>query len=202
MSYYVRLLSPATRPFPFSELKNEVATIRLLKGEEEDWDEIEISGPSEIPVALLERIKVEYGGAGVDLIGILKNRLTGCLPANAREWIYSYLSSVRTVYAFRLLTDNLTTSLEWQTLGLIQNQLKDKLGGIIQSDNEGYFNENGDYILWQMYAGAAGSIPAAVMVEGGEWIPFSLNLNDERAVERFKRGERPPKGFLEVLFRK
>ena len=201
MGYYVRLLSPSDKVILFSEIKEEVDSIALTAGADQEWEEINISGPSEIPIAILSRIAVGSSGTGRDAISRLKDGISGASPA-AREWLKKYLSSVKTIYAFQLLTENLTTDAEWRTLGQIQNLLKDNLGGIIQSDHEGFFNENGDYILWQMYSGAAGSVPAATLDENGQWIPFQLKLNDEKAVERFKQGEKPLKGFFDVFFGK
>ncbi len=202
MGYYVRLLSPSEKVIFFSEIKQEVQTIRLTAGTDQVWQEINISGPSETPIALLSRMPVDSSGPGAETISKLRNGIFGASPASARAWINTYISGVKTVYAFQLLTDNLTTDSEWRTLGYVQNLLKDHLGGIIQSDHEGFFNENGDYILWQMYRGATGSVPAATMNENGEWIPFQLRLADEKAVERFKQGQKPQKGFFETLFRK
>ena len=200
MSYYVRLLSASEKIIYFSEIKHEVDTISLTAGADQEWLDISICGPSEIPIAILSRIMVGASGPGFEAINKLRDRISGASPAGAREWLRKYLSSVKTIYAFQLITENLTTDAEWRTLGQIQNLLKDNLGGIIQSDHEGYFNENGDYILWQMYSGANGSVPAATLDESGEWIPFQLKLDDEKAVERFKQGEKPPKGFFEVFF--
>ncbi len=123
-------------------------------------------------------------------------------PSTAREWIMRYLSEVKTVYRFQLYPDNISVKEDWQTLGRVQNLLKDSLTGIIQADNEGFYNENGDYILWQMYAGAGGTIPAAVLNEKGEWVPFTLKLGDARAVEEFKQGTVARKGILDFIFRR
>jgi hypothetical protein len=200
MGYYVRLLSPSEKVIYFSEIKLEVESIKLTAGNDHEWEDISISGPSDLPIAILSRISIGSSGQGNDVTNKLKDGIGGASPTGAREWIRKYLSTVKTIYAFQLLTENLTTDAEWRTLGQVQNLLKDNLGGIIQSDHEGYFNESGDYILWQMYAGAGGSIPAATLDENGEWISFQLKLLDEKAVERFKRGEKPQKGFFDVFF--
>ena len=201
MGYYVRLLSPSEKTISFGAIKKEVETIRLTAGSEEEWEDISISGPSEIPISILSRIAAG-SEAGASAISKLKDGISGAYPASAREWIKTYVSKVKTIYAFQLLTENLTTDAEWRTLGHIQNLLKDQLGGIIQSDHEGYFNENGDYILWQMYSGATGSVPAATLDENGEWITFQLKLADEKAVERFKQGDKPVRGFMDVFFKR
>ncbi|HSW58235.1 MAG TPA: hypothetical protein VLH15_07525 [Dehalococcoidales bacterium] len=201
MGYYVRLLSPSEQVIYFSEIQQLAETVHLTAGTDQDWTEIRIAGPSEVPVAILNRLPVS-DGAGRDTLVRLKSGLFGTSPVSAREWINKYLGEIKTIYAFQLLTENLTTDAEWRTLGYIQNLLKDNLGGIIQSDQEGYFNENGDYILWQMYSGAQGSVPAATLNENGQWTPFQLRLGDKTAVERFKQGQRPYKGFLDLIFRK
>jgi hypothetical protein len=201
MGYYVRLLSPSEKRISFSEIKNELETTRLTAGSDNEWEDISISGPSEISISILSRIPVS-SVAGNSAINKLKEGLSAAYPASAREWTKTYLSRVKTIYAFQLLTENLTTDAEWRTLGQIQNLLKDQLGGIIQSDHEGYFNENGDYILWQMYSGATGSVPAATLDENGEWITFQLKLADSKAVERFKQGDKPLRGFMDVFFRR
>jgi hypothetical protein len=200
MSYYVRLLCPSEQVIYFSEIQAEVENVTLISGTDTQWTEIRVAGPAAIPIAILSRMEVSAGSPAEDAIRKLRNDLGGTLPARARDWVRTYLEKVKTVYAFQLLTENLTTDAEWRTLGIIQNLHKDNLGGIIQSDREGYFNEQGDYILWQMYSGATGSVPAATLGEDGQWIPFQLKLADEKAVQRFKNGELPPKSFLDVFF--
>jgi hypothetical protein len=200
MSYYVRLLSPSKQIIYFSEIKAEIENVALVSGTDHEWTEIRIAGPSEIPIAILSRLEVSGGMPGLETLNKLKNDLGGTMPARSREWIRTFMEKVKTVYAFQLLTENLSTDAEWRTLGIIQNLHKDNLGGIIQSDREGYFNEQGDYILWQMYSGATGSVPAACLSEEGQWIPFQLKLEDDKAVQRFKNGELPPKSFIDVFF--
>jgi len=201
MGYYVRLLSPADKRVPFSELKDQVENLKLISGTEAEWEEILVPGPSEIPIAHLLRI-ARVTDTGSQIIEKLKDGIAGRYPEKAKEWIKHYLESVKTIYAFQLLTENLTTDAEWRTLGHVQNHLKDSLGGIIQSDNEGYYNENGDYILWQMYPGAGGSVPAAVLDENNVWKPFQLKLDDPKAVEAFQSGDMPRKTLFDIFFRR
>jgi hypothetical protein len=62
--------------------------------------------------------------------------------------------------------------------------------------------KTGGYILWQMYTGATGSVPAATLDENGERITFQLELADEKAVERFKQGDKLLRGFMDVFFKR
>jgi hypothetical protein len=90
---------------------------------------------------------------------------------------------------------------DWILLGGVQNILKISLRGITQVDKEGFYNESGDYILYQMYENAIGSIPAAVLNDKGELITYSLKLDDVNAIEMFRNGIVPKQGFFKRLFR-
>jgi len=70
--------------------------------------------------------------------------------------------------------------------------------GIIQADNEGYYNEAGLYILWQMYEGATGKRQPTSLDEKGQWVPYSysLRLDNKKAVDLFKQGIAPKRGFF------
>ena len=131
-------------------------------------------------------------------VGRLREGLRYSLPPNAREWVGNYLAGVKAIYVFELNVDNISGK-DWEILGRFQNMLKDALQGIIQADHEGYYNEKGDYILWQMYEGAGGTIPSAVLNQNGNWISFNLKLNKAEAVQRFKDGIPPKKGLLSRL---
>jgi hypothetical protein len=199
MGYCVRLLTSSEQTLPLQEIREQSDTVKLVSGTETDWGIIEISQPDGSLIAVLERYLLSSGSQAESELTLVKESLHGCYPLNAREWLNSYLSRVRAIYNFRLQADNITKH-GWPILGRIQNALKDKLGGIIQADDEGFYNETGDYILWQMYTGAAGSIPAAVLNEQGEWTAFPLRLDDSRAVEQFKQGQpSSPKGFMDRL---
>jgi hypothetical protein len=201
MSYYVRLLTASEKTVPFNEIGQQGNFIKLVFGTAAAWEKIDIYQPETRLIANLERHSLSAGSPADGELAALRASIGRSYPVNARDWLRRYLDSVKTVYAFQLLGDNITKH-GWPVLGRIQNLLKDTLGGIIQADQEGYYNENGDYILWQMYANATGSIPAATLDEKGEWIPFQLRLDDSRAIEQFKQGIPPKQGFLSRLLGK
>jgi hypothetical protein len=198
MDYCVRLLTSSELSVPLQDIREQAETVKLVSGTETGWEALEISQPDGSLIAVLERYAISPGSQGQSQLSLVKESLHGCFPQNARSWLENYLSGARAIYVFRLQGDNITKT-GWPILGRIQNALKDKLGGIIQADSEGFYNEAGDYILWQMYAGAAGSIPAAVLNEQGEWTAYQLRLDDSLAVEQFKQGLPPPKGFFNRL---
>jgi hypothetical protein len=198
MGYCGRLLTASEKVVPFQDIREQVDTAKLVSGQDSAWDKIEISLPEGTLISVLERYPLSSEGQAQNEMALLKDSLQGSDPLNAREWLKNYLSSTRVIYNFRLQAENITSK-DWPLLGRIQNLLKDTLGGIIQADNEGFYNEEGNYILWQMYEGATGTIPAAALDEKGEWIPYQLRLNDARAIDRFKQGLLPEKGFLDKL---
>ena len=199
MAYYVRLLTPSEKTVSFNEIAHQGQYIKLVSGMADDWEQIEIYQPHDKLIAVIERHSLSKSDSAAGELGEIKDSIGISYPVSARDWLRKYLSTVKTIYSFRLFGDSITKQC-WPILGRIQNLLKDNLGGIIQADKEGFYNENGDYILWQMYAGAAGTIPAAALDESGEWVPFQLRLDDDRAVEEFKQGIVPQRGFLSRLF--
>jgi hypothetical protein len=198
MVYCVRLLTTTEKTLPFSEITRQGGSINLVLGTDMLWERLEILEPADNPIAILDRLPVSSDSRGDIEMEKLRDSIQSSYPVNSRQWLRNYFSRVKTIYTFQLFTDNITKK-EWPTLGRVQNLLKDILGGIIQADNEGYYNEKGAYILWQMYAGAGGTIPAATLDNNGEWIPYMLRLDNPEAVERFKQGIPPKRGFLSRL---
>jgi hypothetical protein len=198
MGYYVRILALSEKIIPFGEIVKQGNSIKLVSGTDTSWIRIEIYEPEDNLISILDRDLVAPGSSGEETIAKLKESINRSYPVSAREWLRKYFSTIKAIYSFQL-NNNSMTAKGWPTLGRIQNLLKDLLGGIIQADNEGFYNEEGDYILWQMYAGATGTIPAATLDENGEWISYQLKLNDEKAIDLFKQGLAPPKGFLNRL---
>jgi hypothetical protein len=200
MSYYVRLLTAAEKTVPFSEIEKQGNYFKLVSGSSALWDKIEIYEPENNMISVMERLPLSAGGPAETTMAQLKSAVGNSYPVNAREWLRKYLSTVKTIYTFQLLAENITKD-GWPVMGRVQNLLKDTLTGIIQADNEGFYNEDGDYILWQMYAGAAGTIPVATLDASGEWIAYQLRLDDDLATDQFKQGLPPKKGFLSRLLK-
>lgn len=200
MAYYVRLLVKIDKVIPFSEIKNQGKWITLVSGTDALWDKIEIREPEDNLICILERHYNSLGPVTGTEISRLKELNQNSYPVSAREWINRYFSEVKTIYTFQLLAENITQK-GWKVLGRIQSLLHDWLIGIIQADNEGFYNESGDYILWQMYDGASGPIQAATLDENGNWVTYQLKLNNAGAVAQFKEGTPPRKGFLGRLGR-
>jgi hypothetical protein len=148
----------------------------------------------------LERNSLTPGSGAEVTLKELDKGIQNSYPNNAREWLKKYFTSVKAIYTFDLFPNRMTKD-AWRILGRVQNFLRDSLNGIIQADKEGYYNVEGDYILWQMYKGASGIVPAASLDEKGQWVSYPLRLNSEKAVNLFKQGIAPKKGFFSRLLR-
>jgi hypothetical protein len=200
VAYYVRVLTHSAESVPLSALQAEVDSVKLEEGTEPDWAKLEVRNYEGNRIAYLVKLPVSRPEGAAELVG-LQGQVARSDPENARRWLQQYLSRVMTIYSFQLFTDHIDP-VDWSLLGRLQNLLKDTLTGLVQADNEGFYNENGDYILWQMYSEAGGSVPAATLDAAGEWVPFQLNLSDPGAVARFKNGELPRRGLFDVFFKK
>jgi hypothetical protein len=201
MSYKTRLLTASQKVIPFSTLKKVSDRIKLVSGTEALWEKIEIYDAHDILLATLEYDIVSPGTTGETTLKELDKSIQNKYPMNARQWLKIYFTTVKSIYTFNFFPDRMNKN-SWLILGGIQNFLKDSLGGIIQADNEGYYNEAGLYILWQMYEGATGNATAASLDEKGEWVPYSysLKLDDKKSVDLFKQGIAPKRGFFSRVF--
>lgn len=201
MAYKVRLLTLSEKVIPFSTLEKVSEKIKLVSGTDASWEKIEIYDSHDILLSTLQYDVVNPGSDGETTLTELGRKIQDKYPVNARQWLKQYFTTVHAIYTFNIFPDRMTKK-TWLVLGGIQNFLKDSLNGIIQADNEGFYNEAGNYILYQMYEGATGNITAASLNDKGEWVPYSysLRLDDKKSVELFKQGIAPKRGFLSRVF--
>jgi len=201
MSYKVRLLTPSEKVILFSTLEKMSEKMKLVSGTNASWDKIEIYDSHDVLLSTLQYDVVNPGSNGETTLTQLRSTISDKYPVNARQWLKQYFTTVHAIYTFNIFPDRMTQK-AWPVLGGIQNFLKDSLNGIIQADNEGFYNEAGLYILYQMYEGATGNVTAASLNAKGEWVPYSysLRLDDEKAVDLFKQGIAPKRGFFSRVF--
>ena len=201
MSYKTRLLTPSEKVIPFSTMKKVSDRIKLVSGVDPLWEKIEIYDAHDILLAILEYDIVNAESNGETTLKELDKSIQNKYPVNARQWLKNYFTTVKAIYTFNIYPDRMNKN-NWLILGGIQNFLKDSLNGIIQADNEGYYNEAGLYILWQMYEGATGNATATSLDEKGQWVPYSysLRLDNKKAVDLFKQGIAPKRGFFNRMF--
>ena len=199
MSYKVRLLTPSQKVIPFNVMKSLSDRIKLAAGREQLWERIEIRSAGDTIITTIDHDIVSPESIGETILTELRGVISNKYPVKARQYLDKYFYTVRVIYTFNIFTDRMDKD-AWILLGEVQTLLKASLGGFTQSDNEGFYNEMGDYILYQMYENAFGSVPAAVLNDKGQWISYSLRLGDEKAVDLFKNGVVPKQGFFTRMF--
>jgi hypothetical protein len=196
-----RLLTPSEKLIPFNSLQKMSSRLKLISGTDALWEKIEIYDSRDILISTLQYDVVNPGSAGETTLKQLEGATQDKYPVNARLWLKKYFATVHAIYTFSFLPYFMDKN-SWPVLGGIENFLKDSLTGIIQADNEGYYNEAGLYILYQIYEGATGNVTAISLNDKGEWGPYSysLKLDDKKSVELFKQGVAPKQGFFTRMF--
>ena len=112
-----------------------------------------------------------------------------CKPESAARWLQQYLPSVKVIYAFQLLNG---TDVEdgWTPLHSLYNTVWEHAGGILQSDGEGFSNDEGYTILWQFSDRVTGSWNMGVLKDG-RWLHFEMDLGNEQHRNAFLSGQVP-----------
>jgi hypothetical protein len=174
--------------------------IKIAAGTEQQWMRIDIFNSSSTIFATLDRDIVSLESVGETTLTELRSMIWSKYPVKARQWLQNYFNTVHIIYTFKIFPDRMNKD-DWVLLGGVQNILKNSLRGVTQVDKEGFYNESGDYILYQMYKNAFGSVPAAVLNDKGEWISYSLKLDDVNAIEMFRNGIVPKQGLFKRFFR-
>jgi hypothetical protein len=181
-------------------MKSLSTHIKLAAGTEQFWERVEILSSSGTVFSTLDRDIVNPDSIGETTLTELRTLISDKYPLKSRQYLNNYFYTVHVIYTFNTFTDRMDQD-AWALLGEVQTFMKASLRGITQIDNEGFYNEMGDYILYQMHENAIGSVPAAVLDDRGEWISYSLRLGDVNAVDLFKNGIVPKRGFFSKLFR-
>ena len=195
MGYYTRVLSKY-EDFPsFEELVQSVQSehpnfsLTVEEGTEENWESILLSGDGEVEVAVLERNPVSDGSVGQDEIAEFLEETHDCKPESGVEWLHSFLTEVKTVYAFQHLAGSETEE-GLAALHALRTFLWQRGESIIHADLEGFTNEDGYHIVWQFSDTVTGPWNMAVL-QDGTWHHFQMDLGDPDQREAWFRGEVP-----------
>ncbi|WP_165248194.1 hypothetical protein [Paludisphaera soli] len=117
-------------------------------------------------------------------------------PPSAVRWLSDYLETVRAIYAIRIYPEAIRSRPEAiDAVYAVRSALRATVGGVGQWDGHGFTNED-DRLIWtSVRTSLRGMADAALLDEStGAWIPFELDLDDDRALAAFLRGELPQPG--------
>jgi hypothetical protein len=195
MGYYTRVLSKRADFPTLAELQAVLATSRPdveLEGDDEGpgWTELVLSHRDEPEIAVIERNAITEGSLGASEIGEMLEEIRGGQPASAARWLASYLSEVKTIYAFQHLSGTDTRQGD-EALRLISEAIWGRGQAILQADGEGFSNEDGHHILWQFSDTVSGPWSMAVL-EGDRWVQFEMDLDNQAHRAAFLAGRVPP----------
>lgn len=194
MSYFVRVLSTSSELLPFDFLQAEMsesqpASVLSIEGDSDSWNELLLSHSDGVPIAAVERNPVEEGSLASEELQEFEEEVADCQPSSAAVWLRSYFPKVRCIYAFQCLSGTDERN-GWEILDSLKSLFWNQAPSILQSDGEGFSNEEGYHILWQLSDSAEGEWAMGVL-ENGEWKHFSMNLEDPDQRASFLEGHVP-----------
>jgi hypothetical protein len=192
MGYYIRVLGTRLDNVPLHLLKTaaEPGRIQLERGTAEVWQELSLKHSSGADIAFVEKNPITEGELGGEELQEFLDEVKQLRPQSAAVWLTSYLSNVKVIYAFQLLSG---TDVDdgWTILHRVYETVWKISGGLLQADGEGFSNEEGFTIVWQFSDGVTGSWNMAVLDDHGKWLPFEMNLGDRQHRAAFVHGEIP-----------
>lgn len=190
MGYYIRVLGKRLDNIPLERLR-QVSQPAVLHSEVEGdaWEQLVLSHKSGQEIAIIEKNPVVEGQLGADELQEFMEEVADCKPESAARWLQQYLPSVKVIYAFQLLNG---TDVEdgWTPLHSLYNTVWEHAGGILQSDGEGFSNDEGYTILWQFSDRVTGSWNMGVLKDG-RWLHFEMDLGNEQHRNAFLCGQVP-----------
>ncbi len=195
MGYYTRVLSKDEEFPSFAELAQKIRAdhpefrLTIEEGNEEEWENLLLSGIDEVEVAVIERNPVFDGSVGQDEIADFLEDIQDCKPKSGVQWLEDYLSKVQTVYAFQHLQGAETVEGS-NALHALRSAIWERGDAIIQADGEGFTNEEGYHIVWQFSDSVSGPWKMGVL-QDGVWRHFSMDLGDPDHRSAFLKGTVP-----------
>ena len=190
MGYYIRVLGKKLDSIPLETLQ-KVSRPAFLQSEREGdaWEQLTLSHKSGQEIAVIEKNPVIQGQLGADELQEFIDEVSDYKPESAGIWLQQYLPSVKVIYAFQLLSG---TDVEdgWTPLRRVYNAVWNHAGGILQSDGEGFSNEDGYTILWQFSDSVTGRWNMGVLKDD-RWVHFEMDLGNEQHRKAFLSGQVP-----------
>jgi hypothetical protein len=196
MSYFLRILSPATKPLGVAPVIQRLRDRQLkgiglaCSGPQAAWESLVLrQGQEGNVIAEVERLPVQPGSAGEQELARLMRVAEKAQPLSASAWLASFLPSVRTVWAVSLY-NGLNEPGGWEALGAVKDAIWTQVGGIQYVSDEGFTNQDGYQITWEFARGATGTWWMAVMKEGA-WTRFEVDLANPVHKAMFLNGQVP-----------
>lgn len=190
MGYYIRVLGKNLDNISLDSLRkvSEPAVLHT-EGEGDAWEQLVLSHKSGQEISVIEKNPVVEGQLGADELQEFIDEVSDYKPESAATWLQRFLPGVKVIYAFQLLNG---TDVDdgWTPLHRLYNAVWEHPGGILQSDGEGFSDEDGYTILWQFNDKVTGKWNMGVLKDG-RWVHFEMDLGNEQHRNAFLSGEVP-----------
>ncbi len=202
MGQIVRILTKDDRYIPLNEirnflyLKNIKASLKLESGTDEQWKDVSIQCDG-MEIFFIERDSVKDDSIAKKEIKEFKKSLKKSYPVTSAEWLKAYLDDVEVIYAIEIFPE-IASCNGWDALSSVQNYIFSQLkSAIVQSNNEGFTNEEGLHILWQFNSkNIKGKCYSAILDKSNTWVKFIMDLSDFDQTEDFQDGIIPMNATL------
>jgi hypothetical protein len=175
-----------------SELRDAVkpALLEPEGGGEDDWRQLLLKQAGGAEIALIERNLVLPGELGSEELEDFRKEVAELKPASGAAWLNRFLQTVKVIYAFQVL-GGIRLDGSRDILQRLYAQVWNAADGILQSDGEGFSNEEGFTIVWQFSEDARGPWKVGLLGGDGKWTHFTVELSNPAHRAAFLRGEIP-----------
>jgi hypothetical protein len=197
MGYYIRVLGVQDEDIHLDELAAALRAAGLKAAfqlgescEPRKWSMIEVRAENGAVLSQIERNRVVPGKLAHAELAEFREIIRAHQPLSAAQWLDKYFDRVTVVYAFRILDAALLDD-NFEIVSLVKTAIWVRTGGLLQNDEEGFSNDNGDHILWQFPEDISGDKYCAVLDGKGSWQRFRMDLGDHFQRMAFWAGEVP-----------
>jgi hypothetical protein len=126
--------------------ENLAGTLTLETGADDDWTQVILAHKDGPEIAAIQRDAASSNDLVSEEIDEFLEDIADCKPASAAAWLAKYLPTVKTIYAFQLLSGTDVKN-GWEFLGKVKDSIFTQVGGILQADGEGFSDEEGSHTL-------------------------------------------------------
>jgi len=192
LGYFLRVLGRNDAVPAISGLRDAAkpAVLDVESGSEDNWQHLLLKHAGGAEIAWIERSPVAAGVSGSDEIEDFQQEIAELKPASGAAWLASFLKTVKVIYAFQVL-DGIRLDGSRDILQRVYAHVWNAADGILQSDGEGFSNEEGFTIVWQFSEDARGPWKVGLLGSDGVWTHFTLELSNPAHRAAFLRGEIP-----------
>lgn len=191
MGYFIRVLSQTDQNVALSEIRREITggSVEPADVVDDDWSSFTIRDATGRWIAEVTRDIVTAGSPAEEELAELRESLEEQEPKSGSDWARAYLTSVKTIYALQINTSVIDSD-GWRYVQSAKDAIRTRAGGLIQADNEGFSNAEGEHITWDFPNSVSGAWWMAVRQDDA-WITFQMELGNPEHRAAFKAGRVP-----------